>query len=123
MRCGPGFDDGAAAGVGELFGAVDATCGTSHTLGGLDETLCGTRQIKEIERPGAGGGPGPDPVQLDMPSVVRVPPERHRGTSGDLHRPDDIHIDRVPHAPGGGEGSPGVVGVYGPNSGKGWWKV
>jgi hypothetical protein len=35
MRCGRGFDERAAAGVGELFGAVDATCGTSQTLGGL----------------------------------------------------------------------------------------
>ena len=33
MRCGPGFDEGAAAGVGGLFGGVDATCANSHTLG------------------------------------------------------------------------------------------
>jgi len=28
-----GFDEGAAAGVGGLFGRVDATCANSHTLG------------------------------------------------------------------------------------------
>jgi len=43
MRCGSGLDDGAAAGVGELVSGVDATYGNSDTLGGFDDTLCGTK--------------------------------------------------------------------------------
>ena len=43
MRCGSGFDEGAAAGEGELVGGVDATWGDSDILGEFDETLCGTR--------------------------------------------------------------------------------
>ena len=68
MRCGSGFDEGAAAGVGELVGGVDATCGNSHTLGEFDEPLCGTKS----RRSGAvgPGGPGPDPLQLDAHNVV-----------------------------------------------------
>jgi hypothetical protein len=49
------LDDGAAAGVGELVGGVDAPCGDSHTLGEFDETLCGTKS-----RGSGAVGPGAD---------------------------------------------------------------
>ena len=68
MRCGSGFDEGAAAGVGELVGGVDATCGNSHTLGGFDEPCVGPNQGDRA--PWGRGGPGPDPLQLDAHNVV-----------------------------------------------------
>ena len=63
-----GFDDVAAAGVGELFGGVDAACGDSHVLGEFDETLCGTKSRRSDAL-----GPGVDPAEalpLDAHDVV-----------------------------------------------------
>ncbi len=57
------------AGVGELFGGVDATCGNAYTLGGFDDTLCGTRKSGG-RAPWGRGGPGPKALQLDAHNVV-----------------------------------------------------
>jgi len=89
------LDDGAAAGVGELVGGVDATCAHSDTLGGFDDTLCWD-QIKEIGRRGAGADAAPRRCRsmrtMSSAPLLSMTVVTSRVSRAGVHNPDMVSI-------------------------------
>ena len=93
------MDDGAAAGVGELVGGVDAPCGDSDILGEFDETLCGTRKSRRSGAVGLGADPAPRRCgsmrTMSSAPLLSVTVVTSRFSGAGVHNPDVVSIGEL----------------------------
>ena len=122
FRCGSGFDEGAAAGVGGLVGGVDAACASSYVLGEVTKPGVGRDKSRRSGALGPGADPAPRrwarcargrraPLMFGDGGDVEVSPRRCAHTRrGVPRRPVGLRVRR--RGVGGGDrGAGGRDGV------------